>query len=110
MTRAQGLLYVVGDPAVLGLDPLWRGFLNYVHQNGGWRGGDIPWDPNALTHGPDGEGGDDLYAEQMREMGVKGMEEFAKRIREATKGDVEEDGIGEETEAGVEMVVLREQE
>ncbi|KAF8869388.1 P-loop containing nucleoside triphosphate hydrolase protein [Infundibulicybe gibba] len=45
VTRAQALLIVVGDPQVLGLDPLWRSFLNYIHKNGGWKGPDIPWDP-----------------------------------------------------------------
>jgi len=45
VTRAKALLIVVGDPEVLGLDPLWRSFLNYIHQNKGWRGPDIPWDP-----------------------------------------------------------------
>ncbi|KAF8869389.1 AAA domain-containing protein [Infundibulicybe gibba] len=39
------LLIVVGDPQVLGLDPLWRSFLNYAYNNGGWKGPDIPWDP-----------------------------------------------------------------
>ncbi|KAG8984017.1 hypothetical protein FRB90_005620, partial [Tulasnella sp. 427] len=46
MTRAQALLIVVGDPDVLGLDPLWRSFLNYVHSSGGWKGRRISWDPN----------------------------------------------------------------
>ncbi|KAG9124505.1 hypothetical protein FRC07_011359 [Ceratobasidium sp. 392] len=43
VTRAQALLIVVGDASVLGLDPLWRSFLTYVHQNGGWKGIPIPW-------------------------------------------------------------------
>ncbi|KAE9391715.1 RNA helicase [Gymnopus androsaceus JB14] len=34
VTRAQALLIVVGNPTVLSLDPLWRGFLNYVHRAG----------------------------------------------------------------------------
>ncbi|KAJ8087535.1 hypothetical protein PM082_006366 [Marasmius tenuissimus] len=44
ITRAQALLVVIGNPLVLGLDPLWRAFLNYVHINGGWRGKVPPWD------------------------------------------------------------------
>ncbi|EAU82805.2 RNA helicase [Coprinopsis cinerea okayama7 len=60
ITRAQSLLVVVGDPNVLGLDPLWRGFLNYVERNGGWVGPEIPWDssvevplpPLAAASGP----------------------------------------------------------
>lgn len=47
MTRAQALLIVIGDPDVLGLDPLWRCFLNYVHKSGGWKGRRIGWDPDA---------------------------------------------------------------
>lgn len=30
---------------MLSLDPIWRGFLNYVHMNEGWRGKQIDWDP-----------------------------------------------------------------
>lgn len=45
MTRAQALLIIVGDADVLGLDPLWRRFLNYIHESGGWKGRRIPWDP-----------------------------------------------------------------
>ncbi|KIO28302.1 hypothetical protein M407DRAFT_22509 [Tulasnella calospora MUT 4182] len=45
MTRAKAVLIVVGDPDVLGLDPVWRQFLNHVHARGGWKGMRIPWDP-----------------------------------------------------------------
>ena len=38
VTRAQALLVVVGDPRVLALEPVWRGFLRYVCARGGWRG------------------------------------------------------------------------
>lgn len=43
VTRAQALLIIVGDASVLGLDPLWRSFLTYIHQHGGWKGVPIPW-------------------------------------------------------------------
>ncbi|KAF9260601.1 P-loop containing nucleoside triphosphate hydrolase protein [Marasmius fiardii PR-910] len=43
ITRAQALLVVIGNPLVLGLDPLWRAFLNYVHVKGGWRGKPPGW-------------------------------------------------------------------
>jgi helicase MOV-10 len=47
MTRSQALLIVIGDPNVLSLDPLWRGFLNYIFNNGGWTGRPRPtWDTN----------------------------------------------------------------
>ncbi|THG94461.1 hypothetical protein EW026_g7015 [Hermanssonia centrifuga] len=45
ITRAQALLIVVGNPLTLGLDPMWRSWLNYVHQKGGWRGKELNWDP-----------------------------------------------------------------
>ncbi|KIM34474.1 hypothetical protein M408DRAFT_325870 [Serendipita vermifera MAFF 305830] len=45
MTRAQALLIVIGDPNVLSLDPLWRSFLNYIYNSGGWTGRPLPcWD------------------------------------------------------------------
>jgi helicase MOV-10 len=44
VTRAKALVIIVGDPLVLGLDPLWREYLNSVHAGGGWRGRPIPWD------------------------------------------------------------------
>jgi len=53
VTRAKALLIIVGDPLVLGLDPLWRAYLNIVHAGGGWRGRQIPWDPLAPVN-PDG--------------------------------------------------------
>jgi hypothetical protein len=47
VTRAKALLVVVGNPAVLGLDPLWRRFLNFVYKGGGWTGSSGPtWDPD----------------------------------------------------------------
>lgn len=47
MTRAQSLLIVIGDPVVLSLDPLWRSFLNYIFNNGSWKGTPRPdWDTN----------------------------------------------------------------
>ncbi|KAL0574390.1 hypothetical protein V5O48_007565 [Marasmius crinis-equi] len=61
VTRAQALLVVVGDPSVLGLDPLWRKFLNYVHTNGGWTGLPIPWDPSEPV---DEQGGYDRAARE----------------------------------------------
>ncbi|KAG9044286.1 hypothetical protein FS837_008416 [Tulasnella sp. UAMH 9824] len=47
LTRAKALLVVVGNPLILGLDPLWRKFLNYVHRNGGWKGLEPNWDPTS---------------------------------------------------------------
>jgi helicase MOV-10 len=47
VTRAKALLIVVGNPAILGLDPLWRAFLNWVYVRGGWAGPHPPWDPKG---------------------------------------------------------------
>ena len=49
MTRAKALLVVVGDAAILCVDPLWREFMNYVHANNGWRGDAPTWDVNAAV-------------------------------------------------------------
>ena len=49
MTRAQALLIVVGDAAILSVDHLWRAFMNYVHANNGWRGDAPTWDVNAAV-------------------------------------------------------------
>ncbi|KAH8926472.1 P-loop containing nucleoside triphosphate hydrolase protein [Atractiella rhizophila] len=47
ITRAQALLVIIGDPNVLSLDPLWKGFLSYIYNNGGWTGRPDPeWDVN----------------------------------------------------------------
>lgn len=52
VTRAQALLIIVGDPMVLSLDPLWRSFLSYIYNNGGWIGTPKPdWDTNAEING-----------------------------------------------------------
>ncbi|KAM5541794.1 hypothetical protein V8D89_004523, partial [Ganoderma adspersum] len=61
MTRAKALLVVVGDAAILSVDPLWRAFMNYVHTNNGWRGDAPTWDVNAAVV----EGAD--YADELRE-------------------------------------------
>ena len=44
ITRAQALLVLVGNPAVLARDPLWRAFLTFVHAHGGWEGPPPAWD------------------------------------------------------------------
>lgn len=87
ITRAKALLIIVGNPHVLGLDPLWRSFLNYIHLNGGWVGPDIPWDPKETV---DDAGGDEYGARVRREAEVD-MNELARRM----EGEV---GTGEEGE------------
>ncbi|CAA7269336.1 unnamed protein product [Cyclocybe aegerita] len=85
VTRAQALLIVVGDPNVLGLDPLWRSFLNYIYSNGGWTGPDIPWDPTL----PVEEAGD--YDKAVREAAQLDMNEFARRMESLTMAEVEDE-------------------
>jgi helicase MOV-10 len=70
LTRAQAGLIVVGNPEILALDPLWRKFLLYVYDNGGWAGQD--WDADSYRD----EGVDP--ARRAREE----MEAFVKRFAE----------------------------
>ncbi|KAH6909394.1 RNA helicase [Coprinopsis sp. MPI-PUGE-AT-0042] len=90
VTRAQALLIVVGNPHVLGLDPLWRSFLNYIHANQGWTGSmDIPWDPEDSDH-------DDLpYDARARRQAEVDMNDFTRRMEELALGNAE-DGANEE--------------
>ncbi|KAF7323612.1 RNA helicase [Mycena kentingensis (nom. inval.)] len=71
ITRAQALLIVIGDPNVLGLDPLWRAFLNFVHSNGGWTGADIPLGLERACRRVRGQ----RFTRRMEEMAVAGAAE-----------------------------------
>jgi helicase MOV-10 len=84
VTRAQAMLIIVGDPEVLSLDPLWRGFLNYVYNSGGWTGPDITWDPKADV---DETGG---YDKRAREIVQIDMNEFTRRMEAVTLDGVDE--------------------
>ncbi|KAH7924376.1 P-loop containing nucleoside triphosphate hydrolase protein [Leucogyrophana mollusca] len=98
ITRAQALLIVVGDPSVLSLDPLWRSFLNYVHQNRGWAGPPPTWDTSIPV---DENGG---FDKGTRETGLLDMNSFSRRIEKLTLSRVQdesdEDGV-EESDANV---------
>jgi helicase MOV-10 len=85
VTRAQAMLIVVGDAQVLSLDPLWRGFLNYVYLNGGWTGPDITWDPKAEV---DEAGGYDKRASETAQFD---MIEFTKRMEDLTLDVVDDE-------------------
>ncbi|CDO71155.1 hypothetical protein BN946_scf184845.g25 [Trametes cinnabarina] len=76
VTRAQALLVVVGDPSILSVDPMWRGFMNYVYLHGGWRGEAPSWDPNAPVR-MDGN-----YAAEMREAAAAEMDALIARLAE----------------------------
>lgn len=77
ITRAQALLVIIGDADVLGRDPLWRNFLNYVHAGGGWVGRLRTWDDDEPAPGH-GVGGFRMNAQQER---IDSMEEVAHRIQ-----------------------------
>lgn len=79
-TRAQSLLVVIGDPRVLSIDPLWRTFLNYVHNHGGWVGEPIAWDPQELVS----EAGE--YDRLVREEAQGDMEAFARQVGSMAMG------------------------
>ncbi|KAH6905384.1 RNA helicase [Coprinopsis sp. MPI-PUGE-AT-0042] len=84
VTRAQALLIVVGDPHVLGLDPLWRSFLNYIDTHGGWVGPEIPWDSSVPV------GDVARYDVAVRKAAEMDMNEFARRVERMTLDQVED--------------------
>lgn len=77
VTRAKALLVVVGDPATLSLDPLWRRFLTLIYRNGGWAGDDIPWDVENDIE-------DDQLEEATRIGVLDNMQQLAERIEAQT--------------------------
>lgn len=52
VTRAQSLLIMIGDPEVLGKDPLWRTFLNYIRLRGGSTGKQPSWKAEEVVDVP----------------------------------------------------------
>lgn len=80
MTRAKSVLIIVGDPDVLGLDPLWRRFLNHIHGKGGWRGIRIPWDPTQEVSSGGTAGADAPYDVQMRERSEQDLQQLVERM------------------------------
>ena len=77
VTRAKALLILVGDPATLSLDPLWRRFLTLIHRNGGWTGDEIPWDPENEVE-------DDQLEEATRIGALEDMRQLAERVEALT--------------------------
>jgi len=77
VTRAKALLIVVGDPAILSLDPLWRRFLALIHRNGGWTGEEIPWDVEEDIE-------DDQLEEATRIGILDNMQQLAERVEALT--------------------------
>lgn len=96
VTRAQALLIVVGDPNVLGLDPLWRAFLNYVYNHGGWTGPTIGWDPREEVLEAGG------YDRTTREAAQQDMNAFTRRMEVLTIAGVQAgEGDGDEDDTNV---------
>ncbi|KAG8954836.1 hypothetical protein FRC04_010318 [Tulasnella sp. 424] len=87
ITRAKALLIVVGNPLILGLDPLWRKFLNYVYRNGGWKGLQPNWDPSQDPPDGPGSGGGQI----MRNKGLTEMDSMAEQLIHHVSAAVEGD-------------------
>ncbi|PFH45880.1 hypothetical protein AMATHDRAFT_77900 [Amanita thiersii Skay4041] len=83
ITRAQALLIVIGNPVVLSLDPLWRSFLNYIHNNGGWLGANIAWDPNEPVETSD-------YDEKYWQQADIELEDTMRRLRAVISQNLEQ--------------------
>jgi helicase MOV-10 len=82
ITRAQALLVIIGDPRVLSLDPLWRSFLNYIHNKGGWTGTPKPdWDTESEVDGSD-------LVKIRRDRASKEEEDLMQRITETVEKHV----------------------
>ncbi|KAG9024568.1 hypothetical protein FRB95_011351 [Tulasnella sp. JGI-2019a] len=90
ITRPKGLLIIVGDPLVLGLDPLWRKLLNYIHLNGGWTGRAPDWDTAAVVDNDP----DTLVTERENRRDAD-MEELTRRLMDVVVGG----GVGASSSA-----------
>ncbi len=86
VTRAQALLIVVGDPSILSVDPIWRGFMNYVYLHGGWRGDAPTWDVNAPIR-TDGD-----YSDELQEALAADMSAFMARLTVGEDGGEDLEG------------------
>ncbi|KAG8704637.1 hypothetical protein FRC11_009731 [Ceratobasidium sp. 423] len=76
LTRAQALLIVIGFGPVLQLDPVWYGFLKYVHESGGCKGDELLF----------GETYDDDGFEEMRRANPDYMDEFDEETWDGLQG------------------------
>jgi len=111
------MLIVIGNPILLSLDPLWRGFMNYIYLRGGWKGKKIDWDPNALIDEKLGS-----YDAQKRLKVQRDNEEMIVRLQamiarkytdedlDVDTLDVGDDGDEDGTADAVERPIIREYE
>ncbi|ESK92561.1 rna helicase [Moniliophthora roreri MCA 2997] len=81
ITRAQALLIVIGNPIVLGLDPLWRSFLNYIYINGGWKGRQPSWSPREAVDSTESVDGESQYISLARRQAAGEAEEELARLK-----------------------------
>lgn len=96
VTRAQALLVIVGDASVLSLDPLWRAFMNYVYEAGGWKGRRPDWDTEEeVIEARPG------YDRERQAQAISEMDAFVERTKETVlqrarasdDGELEWDGV-----------------
>jgi len=111
------MLIVIGNPLLLSLDPLWRGFMNYIYLRGGWKGKKIDWDPNDPIDDQLGS-----YDAQRRLKVQRDNEEMITRLQamiarrytdedlDVDTLDVGDDGDEDGTAGTVERPVIREYE
>ena len=98
VTRAQALLIVIGDPRVLSLDPLWRGFLNYAYNLGAWKGKPLPdWDTAETVENTS-------YDVQRRRQAQDDHDGLIARIADAVEGELRVEDL--ENEANQEDAVV----
>jgi helicase MOV-10 len=101
ITRAKALLIVIGDPRVLSLDPLWRGFLNYIYNLRAWRGKPVPdWDTGLSVE-------DTSYDVQKRRQAQVDQEGLIARIADAVEGEHRVDDLENEGHQEDAVVVER---
>ena len=101
ITRAKALLIVIGDPRVLSLDPLWRGFLNYVYNLGAWKGRPLPdWDTTVTVE-------ETAYDVQKRRQAREDHMGLIARITDAIEGEHRVDDLENEGHQEDAVVVER---
>jgi len=101
VTRAQALLIVIGDPRVLSLDPLWRGFLNYAYNLGAWKGKPLPdWDTAETVENTS-------YDVQRRRQAQSDHDGLIARIADAVEGELRVEDLDNEANQEDAVVVER---
>ncbi|KDQ06473.1 hypothetical protein BOTBODRAFT_39565 [Botryobasidium botryosum FD-172 SS1] len=109
VTRAKALLIVIGDPVVLSLDSLWRQFMEYVRDNGGWKGAEM--EVEADEDGFDDDDGDDnpdegYYARTRRHKAESRLERLIERWSAMGNSALEEGVEEDDREEGDEFELI----